>query len=506
LGGWIVVHSRFEDARAAAPAELRVLVCDPHAGRRAALCEGAAALGAAPRALEEPSGEIGTAFDAAVVATDDPAPGSPALRLVQALAARGVAVLACAHGAGAWPVTQRCLPLLAGARHVLDSAEAGFGRELAARLEPVLAAARVRRQDAVRIEEEMVRLGVVGRSRAMLEVFQWVLRIAPLSDLPALLLGETGAGKEVLARAIHRLDPKRSRGPFVPVNCAALTRSIAESELFGHRRGAFTGADRERPGLVRAASAGVLFLDEIGELDLELQGKLLRVLQEGRVLGVGHDQEVPVDVRVVVATHRDLAELVQSGRFREDLFHRLSVLPVRIPPLRERPDDVAPLVEHFLAKNRALCLRPLRAGPGFIEALARLPLAGNVRELENLVRRAMASKDDASDLDLGDLPPETWRALAEPGPSRRPDCADPGANAAQDTPAAGAPPGTGPDPFLSILAAHGWKLSGSLQEVERIFLSAALRRTQGNQTETARLLGLSARSVYTKIRKHNLHA
>lgn len=485
-----------------------MLLCDPRPQRRLTLCEGAAALGAEPHVLDDPAAVLGVDVDAALVAVDEPAPGAPTLKLVEVLAGQGVTVLACADGASAWPVTRRCLPLLAGARHVLDSAETGFGAELASRLAPVLAAARVRRQDEARVEDEMVRLGVVGRSRAMRGVFQWVLRIAPLSDLPASLLGETGAGKEVLARAIHRLDPKRCRGPFVPVNCAALTRSLAESELFGHRRGAFTGADRDRPGLVRAASGGVLFLDEVGELELDLQGKLLRVLQEGRVLGVGHDQEVPVDVRVVVATHRDLAELVRAGRFREDLFHRLSVLPIRIPPLRERPEDVAPLVEHFLAKNRAICPRPLRAAAGFIEALARLPLAGNVRELENLVRRAMAAKDDGSDLDLGDLSPEIWRALAQPGPAPRPPVAV-AANAADPEPPTRAPPGAAPgpapDPFLSILAAHGWKLSGSLQEVERIFLSAALARTQGNQTETARLLGLSARSVYTKIRKHNLH-
>lgn len=474
-----------------------MLVCDPTAARRSALCERVGALGAAAHVVVDPGAEPVVDVDAALVAVDDAGPGSPALALIRALAARGVAVLACARGAGAWPVTRRCVPLLAGARHVLDSDEGGFAGELAARLDPILAAACVRREEAARLEDEMVRLGVVGRSRAMLGVFQWVLRIAPLSDLPALLHGETGAGKEVLARAIHHLDPKRSRGPFVPVNCAALTRTLAESELFGHRRGAFTGADRDRPGLVRAASGGVLFLDEIGELELDLQGKLLRVLQEGRVLGVGHDQEIPVDVRVIVATHRDLAELVHAGRFREDLFHRLSVLPVRIPPLRERPEDLAPLVEHFLAKNRAICPRPLRAAPGFIEALARLPLAGNVRELENLVRRAMASKDDGSDLDLSDLAPETWRTLAAPAATGTPDGCEPTAEGAQDP---------APDPFLAILAAHGWKLSGSLQEVERIFLSAALARTHGNQTETARLLGLSARSVYTKIRKHNLHA
>ena len=198
----------------------------------------------------------------------------------------------------------------------------------------------------------MKRLGSVGESQAMMAVFHTVLRVSPLSDMPVLITGETGTGKELLAHAIHQLDPKRCHGPFIALNCSALSPGLAESELFGHRRGAFTGADRERKGLIRAAEGGVLFLDEIGELDDALQAKLLRVLQENRVLGIGDDQEVAVNVRIIAATNRNLDAMVQQRTFRADLFHRLNVLAIHIPPLRERPADLKPLIEHFLEKHQ----------------------------------------------------------------------------------------------------------------------------------------------------------
>ena len=209
-------------------------------------------------------------------------------------------------------------------------------------------------EEAQEITSVMRDMGMVGSSTAMMRVFRSVIRFSALSDLPVLIAGETGTGKEGLARALHRLDPKRRGGPFVAVNCGAIAASLAESEFFGHRRGAFTGADRDRKGLIRSAEGGVLFLDEIGELEASLQAKLLRVLQENRVLGVGEDREIQVNVRVVAATNRDLDQLGQS-QFRVDLFHRLNVLSIQVPPLSERADDLAPLTQHFLEKYRSLC-------------------------------------------------------------------------------------------------------------------------------------------------------
>ena len=198
------------------------------------------------------------------------------------------------------------------------------------------------------------------------------------------------------------------------MNCGAISSGLAESELFGHRRGAFTGADRDRKGLIRAAEGGVVFLDEIGELDDTLQVKLLRVLQERRVLGVGDDQEVPVSVRVIAATNRDLSAAVRHGKFRADLFHRLNVLSIHIPSLRERRADVRPLIEHLLEKNQSLhTAGSVAAGPDFIEALTRVDLPGNVRQLENLVRRALVNKVTSTPLTLTDLPAEVWQQLAE---------------------------------------------------------------------------------------------
>ena len=175
-------------------------------------------------------------------------------------------------------------------------------------------------EEAQQIMSVMRDMGMVGRSTAMMHVFRSVIRFSALSDLPVLIAGETGTGKEGLAHALHRLDPKRKTGPFVAVNCGAIATSLAESELFGHRRGAFTGADRERKGLIRSAEGGVLFLDEIGELDVSLQAKLLRVLQENRVLGVGEDRDIAVNIRVVAATNRNLSQMGQQSRFRADCF------------------------------------------------------------------------------------------------------------------------------------------------------------------------------------------
>lgn len=475
-----------------------VLVVDPRPARRARV-EGAvtAARARVVHAWEEVASVAGSdAATVALVAVGTTSGETPSgVAQVRRLRHQGIPVLAYDDDVTRWPLRTRCQLLLAGALHVLDSATPGFVDELGGRLGQVLAIEGARRAEQDRLRALMAQLGVRGESPAMLDVFRRTVRISRLSDLPVLIRGETGTGKELLARAIHALDGKRARGAFVPLNCAALPRSLAESELFGHRRGAFSGADRSRKGLVRAADGGVLFLDEIGELDLDLQAKLLRVLQEGRVLAVGEDQEVPVDVRVVAATHRDLGGMVERGQFREDLFFRLAVTTLEIPPLRDRREDISTLVEHFVDKHaRGAGGGVLLVGAEFIEALTHAALPGNIRQLENLVRRAIVQKEGEGALGLEDLPPEFLEQLSaasDAAPSPDPPAPDP----------AGWPRST-----AQLLDASGWNLARALDVCERLLLVTAMERARGNQTRAARLLGITSRSVYNKIRKHQLGA
>ncbi|HEX7317652.1 MAG TPA: sigma 54-interacting transcriptional regulator [Pyrinomonadaceae bacterium] len=421
-------------------------------------------------------------------------------------ALRGVGLTVVCYGDGVrlWPLGRRCQLLLAGALDILDSGQAEFPQELARTLTRLVSAETYRRAEDEKIKGVMKRLGVAGQSREMLAVFRWVVRVAALSDLPALVTGETGTGKEVLVNALHRLDEKRCRGPFVALNCSAINPNLAESELFGHRRGAFTGAEAGRKGLIRSAEGGVLFLDEVGDLDPQLQAKLLRVIQERRVLGVGDDREVDVSVRVVAATNRDLEELVRQGKFREDLFHRLNMLSIHLPPLRQRKDDIGPLVEHFLDKHRPPGRdgQPLSAGPEFIDALKLMRLPGNARELEHLVARVVGDRETAEPLRLLDLPADAWRELAVAESPAQTSEANVAAEVNEAPPAS---PEELRAQLARVLDEHGWNLTRSLEYCERLLLESALQRADGNQTQTARLLGITARSVYNKVRKHNLH-
>ena len=340
-------------------------------------------------------------------------PEAAPLETVRHLCQRGFTVLTCGNGVGQWPIGYKCLPLLSGAADLLDMAADDFFARLQDLLKQSLQAATAAQKDKLKLCEIMGGLGVVGESPAMLSVFRTVVRISRLSDVPVLLTGETGTGKELLARAIHALDLKRRAGPFVAINCGAVSAGLAESELFGHRRGAFTGADRDRKGFFRAADGGVLFLDEIGDMEHALQVKLLRVLEEGRVLGVGEDVETPVDVRVIAATNRDLAEIVADKVLRSDLFHRLNVLRINVPPLQERPSDLCPLIFHFFEKHRPLgTSKKMTVEPDFVEALRKIGLPGNVRQLEHIVCQALVGKSGAGALALRDLPPEVWQQLA----------------------------------------------------------------------------------------------
>jgi transcriptional regulator with PAS, ATPase and Fis domain len=438
--------------------------------------------------------EFSTNCFIAVVNTGPTAAGV-GMQLIGDLKAKGFKVIAYEDGAERWPIGTKCLPLLAGAVQLFDSSRTGFSRQLRETVHRIVCVETQKQSDADNIKAIMRGLGLIGESAAMMTVFRAVIRYSALSDLPVLIAGETGTGKEALARAVHSLDPKRKQGPFVPVNCGAISRALVESEFFGHRRGAFTGADRERKGLFRSAEGGVLFLDEIAELDVALQSRLLRVLQENRVLSVGEDREVEVSARVVAATNQDLEQLMRQNRFRPDLFHRLNVLSISVPPLRERPEDIAPLVEHFLQKHRSVRIPTVTvAGADFVEALRQVELLGNVRELENVVRQALVRKTTDLPLSLCDLSAEILRQLLnqKENATQKPQ---PGDIAASET---------FTSLFVRMLEANDWNLRRSLEDCERQALEAAIQRTQGNQSAIARLLRITPRSVYNKLHRYQL--
>ena len=473
-----------------APTRARTLVVhDPDPARRSALETHTAGVGviiADPASIiaTAPRHACGTPSPVGAVHLGDEAPDPAALAVVRDLAACGMAVIAYGAGLADWPIGRRCQALLAGAVCLLDTIEPRFietlWRQAGVCFDLDARAARARDE----AQSLFGRLGIVGDSEVMQRLYAWTARVAPLSDLHVLVTGETGTGKQLFAQALHRLDPKRHQGPFVVVNCGAISPALAESELFGHRRGAFTGAERDRPGLIRAAHGGVLLLDEIGEMEPGLQAKLLRVLQDGRVLGVGEDREAAVDVRVVAATHRNLGEMVRTGTFRADLFHRLNGLSLHVPPVRERRGDIAPLVAHVIARHGPAGVSPARASDEFLAALARVPLPGNVRELEHLVRYAIAQANGATLLGLAQLPESIWCEVAAGEPEHLPPPSSP----------AGWP----------VHVPDAWTLARSLAWCERAIVQRALEATDGNQARAARLLGVTPRSVYNKLRKYQL--
>ena len=473
-----------------------ILVYDKCPEHRALICKIVSQVGARPvKVINGQQPKCSAECCIAVVGMGTAIDGAE-LEVVRGLKATGFRVIACGEGAESWSLNVRCLPLLAGAGQLLDKAATDFTACLCRALEQALATETKAQQEAQQIKSMMCAMGMVGQSTAMMRVFRKVVSFSALSDLPVLITGETGTGKEGLARALHQLDRKRCRGPFVPVNCGAIVPSLAESEFFGHRRGAFTGAERDRKGLIRSAEAGVLFLDEIGELDAVLQAKLLRVLEDSHVMGVGEDSDVKVNIRVLAATSRDLEKMGRQGCFRTDLFHRLKVLSIDVPALRERADDLAPLIRHFLEKYRTLSAAvPAGVSAEFLEALRQVDLGGNVRQLENIVRQALARRVTDNPLDLRDLPLELLQQLSSLAQSGQP------------TP----PVESGEfgrvevvNYVVQLLELNEWNLSRSLKACERHAMQAAMRRVAGNQSKAARLLGITPRSVYNKIHKHRL--
>ncbi len=321
---------------------------------------------------------------------------------------------------------------------------------------------------------------MVGKGARMTELFRTVRKIAEFKTT-ALLLGESGTGKELVARAIHRLSP-RSSGPFVAVNCGAIPGSLLESELFGHRRGAFTDATRDRRGLFEEATGGTLFLDEIGELPLALQVKLLRALQEEEIRRLGDTQDIKVDVRVVAATARDLQAEVGRGAFREDLFYRLNVLSLQLPALRDRREDIPLLTEHFVSRmNARMGLSIAGIAPDAMRILMDYSWPGNVRELENTVERAMVLCEGAQ-IDVLSLPDRLRAGIG--AISKSAVSADADADADGEN--------------LSIKQAS--------RRAEDDLIRRALLRTGGNRTKAAELLEISHRALLYKIKEYGIAA
>jgi transcriptional regulator with GAF, ATPase, and Fis domain len=304
----------------------------------------------------------------------------------------------------------------------------------------------------------------------MMQLLDAIERVAP-THATVLISGETGTGKELVARAIHTHSTRRG-GPFVALNCAAMPESLLESELFGHEKGAFTGADKARPGLFETADGGTLFLDEAGEMPPPLQAKLLRVLVDGQVLRIGSRSTRKVDVRVLAATHRSLEERVQQGLFREDLYYRLAVFPLRVPPLREHMEDLPLLVAHFLVKATQEMGLPLRhMGEGALARLSAYPFPGNVRELRNLIERAciLATGEviGPEDFPLGGI----W------GPKAR-----------------------GVDAYVESLPSTV-DMPMVMAELERVLVDRALAQSAGVQAEAARRLGISRSDLHYKVKR-----
>ena len=357
----------------------------------------------------------------------------------------------------------------------VDAMQAGAGDFLQKPLDIQTTRARVRKAvEKHELERQNVTLreqvdsvygleNMVGASLAMQEVFRKIRRVAP-TNATVLILGESGTGKELAARALHNLRP-RARARFLPFNCAAVTRELVESELFGYNRGAFTGATRDKPGYFEEANGGTLLLDEIGEMTMDAQAKLLRVLEEREIMRVGGTRAIPIDVRILASTNRDIDEAVRDGTFREDLYHRIKVFPIEIPPLRKRREDMAMLVEHLLAKaaeEHGVPAKPL--GVSAMDAFRRYDWPGNIRELRNLMSFLVLSVEGAviTEADL----PDSLRAK----------------------------PARSAEAIVEV--------GMSMDEIEREAILRTLEATDGNKTKAAEMLGIGLRTLYRKLDRY----
>lgn len=310
---------------------------------------------------------------------------------------------------------------------------------------------------------------IIGQSKSMQEVFTLLEKVASFKST-VLLTGESGTGKELAARAVHDLSSRNDK-PFVAINCGAIPATLLESELFGHVRGAFTDATEDKSGLFMAADGGTLFLDEIAELPLQLQVKLLRVLQEGEIRRVGEAMTTAVDVRIVAATLHNLEDRVAEGKFRKDLYYRLNVIAIDMPPLRQRPEDIPLLVEHFLQIQNARHGTQMEGlSPEAMEAFMTYSWPGNVRELQNSIERGMVMSS-GTQIELEDLPPQIRDA---------------------------------DDPLIALFSGDDLSIKATSARLEKILITRALERTEGNRTHAARLLEISHRTLLYKLKDYNI--
>jgi DNA-binding NtrC family response regulator len=343
--------------------------------------------------------------------------------------------------------------------------------ELRRRVATIVEKVRLRRRNEELEERLSERFGsLIGRSKAMEGLVRQMYLVAP-ARANVLIVGESGTGKEVVANSLHENSPRRDRR-FLPINCAAIPAEILESEMFGHERGAFTGATGRKVGKFELADGGTLFLDEIGELPLDMQAKLLRVIEQREFMRVGGTETIHVDIRLIAATNQDLGAAVEGGRFRSDLYYRLKVVTLQIPPLRERREDIPLLANHFLREFATENARPgLRFSPDAMRALVQARFEGNVRELRNLAE-SLVVLTPQDEIRLEDLPPEYTRSDGRSG----------------ESPAAGA---TGADELR-------------MDEVERRAILAALEKTGGNRTQAAEILGIGLRTLQRKLKEYRL--